>query len=115
VAEGDWLIRWATHAGSSSKCWALGIDSFFRWSFFDSVLARRIVQRLRVRGRSRTPAGRRPGLRGASETGGRHPELLGDPQACSAIFLSARRYAEPAWRRYPVLRLLELPASLYRN
>jgi hypothetical protein len=28
------------------------------------------------------------------------------------IFLDSRRYAEPEWRRYPVLRLLELPEAL---
>ena len=52
-----------------------------------------------------------PGLRQRFEAWkAAHPDLLGDPQAVLGfIFQASQRHAEPAWRRYPVLRLLQLP------
>eukprot|EP01036_Dinobryon_divergens_P041872 gene41872-55551_t len=92
-----------------------GPDSLFRWAFFDSVLdkkehfsdyvfedeAERLLQD-------------EPGLRERFEAWkSAHPELVADPQAVLGfIFEQATRYAEPEWRRYPVLRLMEMPESL---
>jgi hypothetical protein len=88
----------------------LGIDSFFRWGFFDSVLDRKetfsdyLFEDEAERLLAAEPALRRDFEAWKAE----HPDRLGDPQAVLGfIFLAARRYAEPAWRRYPVLRLLE--------
>ena len=114
VAEGDWVIplggphdRFVVEVLEP-----LGIDSFFRWSFFDSVLDKKegfsdyVFEDEAERLLAAEPELRRRFEAWKAE----HPELLGDRQAVlSFIFFASRRYAEPAWRRYPVLRLLELP------
>jgi len=114
VAEGDWVIplggphdRFVVEVLEP-----LGIDSFFRWSFFDSVLDKKegfsdyVFEDEAERLLAAEPELRRRFEAWKAE----HPELLGDRQAVlSFIFFASRRYAEAAWRRYPVLRLLELP------
>jgi hypothetical protein len=117
VAEGDWLLPLG---GPKDRFIVevmepLGIDSFFRWSFFDSVLDKkeRFSDYVFEDEAERLLAAE-PELRRRFETWkAAHPELLGDPQAVlSFIFFGSRRYAEPEWQRCPVLRLLELPEAL---
>jgi hypothetical protein len=117
VAEGDWLLPLS---GPNDRFIVetmepLGIDSFFRWSFFDSVLDKKerfsdyVFEDEAERLIAADPALRRRFEAWKAE----HPELLGDPQAVLGfVFFGSARYAEPEWRRYPVLRLLELPADL---
>ncbi len=117
VAEGDWLLPLG---GPHDRFIVevlepLGIDSFFRWAFFDSVLDRKerfsdYVFEDEAEGLLATE----PDLRRRFEAWkAEHPERLGDAQAVLGfIFLASQAHAEPEWRRYPVLRLLELPASL---
>jgi len=118
VVQGDWLIP----LGGRHDRFIVevlepqGIDSFFRWAFFDSVLNRKEsfsdyvfedeAERLLLA---------EPGLRSRFEAWKTaHPELLADPQAVLGfIFQHAQRHAEPEWRRYPVLRLHELPEALF--
>lgn len=117
VAEGDWLLPLGgPHDRLAVELLEpLGPDSLFRWAFFDSVLdkkerfsdyvfedeAERLLQA-------------EPGLRERFEAWkAAHPERLADPQAVLGfIFEQAARYAEPEWRRYPVLRLMVLPQGL---
>jgi hypothetical protein len=118
VAEGDWVIplggphdRFVVEVMEP-----LGIDSFFRWSFFDSVLDRKETFSDYVfEDEAERLLDAEPGLRERFEAWkAAHPDRLGDPQAVLGfIFRHARRHAEPEWRRYPVLRLLELPAELF--
>jgi hypothetical protein len=117
VAEGDWLVPLG---GPHDRFIVevlepLGIDSFFRWSFFDSVLDKKehfsdyVFEDEAERLLAAEPELQRRFEAWKTE----HPNLLGDRDAVlNFIFLGARRYAEPEWRRYPVLRLLELPDSL---
>ena len=118
VAEGDWLLP----LGGPHDRFAievlepLGIDSLFRWGFFDSVLDKKeSFSDYVFEDEAAQLLDTEPGLRDRFEAWqAAHPELLGDPQAVLGfIFFNAQRHAEPEWRRYPVLRLLELPdASL---
>jgi len=117
VAEGDWLVplggphdRFVVEVLEP-----LGLDSFFRWSFFDSVLDRKehfsdyVFEDEAERLLAAEPALSRRFEAWKAE----YPERLGDRQAVlDFIFLASQRYAEPAWRLCPVLRLLELPDSL---
>lgn len=120
VAEGDWLIQLG---GPHDRFVVevlepLGIDSFFRWSFFDSVLDKKeSFSDYVFEDEAEHLLATELGLRERFEAWkAEHPDLLGDPQAVLGfIFTTARRYAEPAWRRYPVLRLLELPENPSRN
>jgi hypothetical protein len=114
VAVGDWLLplggphdRFVVEVLEP-----LGADSLFRWAFFDSVLNRKEgfsdyvfedeAERLLTE---------EPGLRLRFEAWqAKHPELVGDSDAVlNFIYTHAKRYAEPEWRHYPVLRLLSLP------
>jgi len=114
VSAGDWLIPLG---GPHDRFIVevlepLGIDSFFRWSFFDSVLDKKEnFSDYVFEDEAEQLLDTEPGLRQRFEAWKTaHPDLLGDPQAVLGfIFLNARRHAEPEWRRYPVLRLLELP------
>ncbi|HJV68723.1 M14 family zinc carboxypeptidase [Ideonella sp.] len=120
VAEGDWLIPLG---GPHDRFIVevlepLGIDSFFRWAFFDSMLDKKeSFSDYVFEDEAERLLAAEPGLRERFEAWkAEHPELLGDPQAVLGfIFVTARRYAEPAWRRYPVLRLRELPVIPHRN
>ncbi|HEX5685500.1 MAG TPA: M14 family zinc carboxypeptidase [Ideonella sp.] len=117
LTEGDWLVPLG---GPHDRFIVevlepLGIDSFFRWSFFDSVLDKKehfsdyVFEDEAERLLAAEPELQRRFEAWKTE----HPNLLGDREAVlNFIFLGARRYAEPEWRRYPVLRLLELPDSL---
>jgi len=117
VAQGDWVIplggphdRFVVEVLEP-----LGIDSFFRWSFFDSVLDKKEnFSDYVFEDEAERLLAAEPGLRDRFEAWrAEHPELLDDPQAVLGfIFLASQRHAEPEWRRYPVLRLLELPAEL---
>lgn len=86
-----------------------GHDSFFRWGFFNSVLEKKeaysdyvfedhAVELLREE----------PALRTRFEAWkSAHPELLSSQAAVlDFIFANCRRYAEPEWRRYPVLSVV---------
>ena len=117
VAEGDWLLplggphdRFVVETMEP-----LGIDSFFRWAFFDSVLDRKeSFSDYVFEDEAERLLAVEPGLAEAfASWKAAHPELLGDAQAVLGfIYRTARRYAEPEWRRYPVLRLPEIPTSL---
>jgi hypothetical protein len=118
VAEGDWLLplggphdRFAVEVLEP-----LGIDSFFRWSFFDSVLAKKeSFSDYVFEDEAERLLAADPDLRQRFEAWkASHPERLDDPQAVLGfIFLGSPRHAEPEWRRYPVLRLLETPEALF--
>ncbi len=118
VAEGDWLVALG---GPHDRFIVevlepLGIDSFFRWSFFDSVLDKKEdFSDYVFEDEAERLLAAEPGLRERFEAWKvEHPDLLGEREAVlSFIFLAARRYAEPECRRYPVLRLLELPEVLF--
>lgn len=116
VALGDWLLPLG---GAHDRVVVellepLGIDSLFRWAFFDSVLDKKEgfsdyvfedeAERLLAADAD---------LRARFEAWkAEHPERQGDAQAVlDFIFLASPRYAEPEWRRYPVLRLLALPST----
>lgn len=93
----------------------LGLDSFFRWAFFDSVLDKKEgFSDYVFEGEAEGLLAAEPDLaRRFEDWKAEHPELLDDQQAVlDFIFFGSRRHAEPEWRRYPVLRLLELPTSL---
>jgi len=116
VAAGDWLVPLG---GPHDRFIVevlepLGMDSFFRWAFFDSVLDKKETFSDYVfEDEAERLLAADPGLRQRFEAWkAGHPELLGDPQAVLGfIFLGSRRHEEPQWRRCPVLRLLELPEA----
>lgn len=116
VAEGDWLVPLG---GPHDRFIVevlepLGIDSLFRWAFFDSVLDKKEAFSDYVfEDEAERLLAEEPGLRDRfDEWKAAHPGLLGDRDAVLGfIFLAAQRYAEPEWRLYPVLRLLELPQA----
>jgi hypothetical protein len=118
VAAGDWLVPLG---GPHDRFIVevlepLGMDSFFRWGFFDSVLDKKEgFSDYVFEDEAERLLAAEPELRGRFEDWKtRHPELLGDSQAVLGfIFRSAQRYVEPEWRRCPVLRLLELPEALF--
>lgn len=87
-------------------------DSFFRWGFFNSILEKKehfsdyvfedfALQLLKDE----------PELRARFEQWkAANPELLSDQkQVLGFIFENCSRYAEPQWRRYPVLSIFERP------
>lgn len=117
VAAGDWLVA----LGGRHDRFVVevlepqGIDSFFRWGFFDSVLNRKEgFSDYVFEDEAERLLDEEPGLRRRFEAWkAEHPDQTGDPEAVLGfIFLHAQRHAEPAWRRYPVLRVLESPATL---
>lgn len=118
VSEGDWLIA----LGGAHDRFIVevlepqGIDSFFRWAFFDSVLNRKeSFSDYVFEDEAERLLAAEPELRALFEAWkAAHPEQLGDAEAVLGfVFRHARRYAEPGWRLYPVLRLLEPPAALF--
>jgi hypothetical protein len=116
IQAGDWLLPLG---GAHDRFIVellepLGIDSLFRWGFFDSVLDKKEnYSDYLFEDEAEQLLAAEPALRAAFETWkAEHPELLGDQQAVlNFIFFNAQRYAEPGWRRVPVLRLLELPGQ----
>jgi hypothetical protein len=117
VAAGDWLLplggphdRFAVEVLEP-----LGIDSYFRWAFFDSVLDRKEhFSDYVFEDEAERLLAAEPDLRRRFEGWkAEHPEQLGDPQAVLGfIFRGSRRYVEHEWMTYPVLRLLERPEAL---
>jgi hypothetical protein len=113
VAEGDWLLplggphdRFIVETMEPQ-----GMDSFFRWGFFDSVLNRKeSFSDYVFEDEAERLLAAEPGLAERFEAWKKtHPERLADSQAVLRfIYENARRYAEPEWRRYPVLRLMSL-------
>jgi hypothetical protein len=90
----------------------LGIDSLFRWAFFDSVLDRKegFSDYVFEDEAEHLLATDIELQRRFEAWKAEHPERLADAQAVlEFVFLASPRHAEPAWRRYPVLRLLALP------
>lgn len=116
ITEGDWLVplggphdRFVVEVLEP-----LGIDSLFRWAFFDSVLDKKeSFSDYVFEDEAERLLDAEPGLRDRFEAWkAQHPQSLGDRDAVLGfIFHAARRYAESEWRRYPVLRLLELPGD----
>jgi hypothetical protein len=118
VAAGDWLVPLGGPCDRFivEVLEPLGMDSFFLWAFFDSVLNRKEgFSDYVFEDEAEHLLATEPGLRQHFEDWkATHPELLGDPQAVlGCIFSRSQRHAEPEWRRYPVLRLLELPPALW--
>ncbi|WP_395701969.1 M14 family zinc carboxypeptidase [Aquabacterium sp.] len=117
VAAGDWLVplggpmdRFVVEVLEP-----LGVDSFFRWAFFDSVLDKKEgFSDYVFEDEAERLLATEPGLRERfAAWQATHPDQLDDPQAVLGfLFLAAQRYAEPECRRYPVLRLAALPAVL---
>ncbi|MGM9489891.1 M14 family zinc carboxypeptidase [Ideonella sp. YS5] len=117
VAAGDWVIPLG---GPHDRFIVevlepLGIDSLFRWAFFDSVLDKKEHYSDYVfEDEAERLLATEPGLSQRFEAWkAAHPELLSDPQAVlDFIFLASARHAEPEHRRYPVFRLSDLPTAL---
>lgn len=117
VAEGDWLLPMG---GPHDRFVVevlepLGIDSFFRWAFFDSVLDKKEgFSDYVFEDEAEQLLATEPGLRQRFEAWkAESPERLADAQAVLGfIFHASTRHAEPQWRRCPVLRLLESPQAL---
>jgi hypothetical protein len=117
VAAGDWLIplgglhdRFIVEVLEP-----LGIDSFFRWAFFDSVLDKKEhFSDYVFEDEAERLLATEPGLKDRFEAWKvTHPELLSEPQAVlDFIYLACKRHAEPEYRRYPVFRLPDLPTAL---
>jgi hypothetical protein len=117
VAAGDWVLplggphdRFVVEVLEP-----LGTDSFLRWAFFDSVLDKKeSFSDYVFEDEAESLLAAEPDLARRFEAWkAAHPERLGDRQAVlDFIFLGSQRYAEPEWRRYPVLRLLEVPDDL---
>jgi hypothetical protein len=111
VAEGDLLIP----LGGAHDRFIIevlephGLDSFFRWAFFDSILDKKEgFSDYVFEDEATRLLDEEPGLRERFEVWrAANPSLVGDAQAVLGfVFRTARRYAEPECRRYPVLRLL---------
>ncbi|WP_422567896.1 M14 family zinc carboxypeptidase [Janthinobacterium agaricidamnosum] len=86
-----------------------GHDSFFRWGFFNSVLEKKEAFSDYVFEDMASALLRdEPAL--AAKFGQwkiAHPELLSNQEAVlDFIFENCQRYAEPEWRRYPVLSII---------
>lgn len=117
VAAGDWLLplggvhdRFIVEVLEPQ-----GMDSFFRWAFFDSVLDKKEhYSDYLFEDEAERLLDAEPGLRARFEAWkAAHPDQLGDARAVlDFIYTQAQRYAEPEWCRYPVLRLLESPQGL---
>ncbi len=83
-------------------------DSFFRWGFFNSVLEKKehfsdyVFEDLALQLLADEPE-----LKAQFEQWKRaNPDLLGDQeQVLNFIYTHCRRFAEPEWRRYPVLSI----------
>jgi len=90
----------------------LGIDSLFRWAFFDSVLDRKeSFSDYVFEDEAERLLAEEPGLQQRFDAwSAAHPDRLADAEAVLGfLFAASRRYAEAGWRRYPVLRLLAVP------
>jgi hypothetical protein len=110
AAQGDWLIP----LGGTHDRFIIevlepqGLDSHFRWAFFDSILDKKEgFSDYAFEDETTRLLDEEPGLRERFEAWrAADPSLLGDAHAVlDFVFRTARRYAEPAWERYPVLRL----------
>ncbi|MEK8031789.1 M14 family zinc carboxypeptidase [Ideonella sp. DXS29W] len=117
MVEGDWVIP----LGGALDRFIVeviepqGIDSFFRWSFFDSVLDRKEgFSDYVFEDEAERLLADEPGLRERFDAWKlAHPDLLGDRDAVlTFLYHACHRYAEPEWCVYPVLRLQELPDGL---
>lgn len=88
----------------------LGMDSFFRWGFFDAVLDRKEgFSDYVFEDRAEQLLQADPALQAAFERWkDEHPEMLGDAQAVLGfIHRHVRAHDEPGWRRYPVFRIVD--------
>jgi hypothetical protein len=86
----------------------LGHDSFFRWGFFNSVLEKKEAYSDYIFEDHASELLRdEPELAAAFDAWkAQHPEQAGDQVAVlDFIFTHCKRYAEPDWRRYPVLSI----------
>jgi hypothetical protein len=83
-----------------------GHDSLFRWGFFNSVLEKKEAYSDYVfEDHALELLREEPNLKAKFDSWkAAHPELMADQVAVlDFIFANCQRYAEPAWRRYPVL------------
>ena len=113
AAAGDYLLRLdqpnARYAVETLEPQAH--DSFFRWGFFNSVLEQKehfsgyVFEDTALQMLADEPA-----LRSAFDDWKiANPHLLADQQAVLGfIYEHGQRFAEPGWRRYPVVGVLEL-------
>jgi hypothetical protein len=112
VRAGDWLVPLGTAHDRLvfEMLEPLGMDSFFRWGFFDAVLDRKETFSDYVfEDEAERLLDQEPGLRTAFDAWcAAHPEKVGDAQAVLGfIHRHSRRHAEPEWCRYPVLRVVD--------
>lgn len=114
VAAGDWVapLGGARDRLAIELLEPLGVDSFFRWGFFDSVLERKehfsdyVFEDLAERWLAEDAVLAQK----FADWQAQHPELLGDAQAVLGfLFEHAPACAEPAHARYPVWRLTAEP------
>lgn len=92
-----------------------GADSFYRWGFFDAVLDRKETFSDYVfEDEAERLLAAEPALAAAFDAWrAEHPALAADAQAClTFIHRHSARWREPEWRRYPVLRIVDLQESL---
>lgn len=87
-----------------------GADSFYRWGFFDAVLDRKEnFSDYVFEDEAERLLAAEPALKAAFEAWlAADPARADDADAC-LVFLHrhSARYAEPEWRRYPVLRIVD--------
>ncbi|PRC93810.1 M14 family zinc carboxypeptidase [Solimicrobium silvestre] len=84
-------------------------DSFFRWGFFNSVLEKKeAFSNYVFEDTALELLNAEPGLKAQFEQWkSENPALLSDQNAVlSFIFAHCKRFNEPEWKRYPVLRLV---------
>jgi Zinc carboxypeptidase len=116
VHPGDWLLPLG---GPMTRFMVetlepLATDSFFRWGFFDSVLDRKEgFSDYVFEDEAEALLRSEPGLADRfTAWRAANPALQADPEAVLGfIYHHAQRWAEPAWRRHPVLRLRSLPGA----
>jgi Zinc carboxypeptidase len=109
---GDWLIRLGTANDRLifETLEPLGADSYFRWGFFDAVLDRKEgFSDYVFEDEAERLLASEPELAAAFAVWtAQNPRRLDDAEAALGfLHQNSQRWAEPAWRRYPVLRIVE--------
>jgi hypothetical protein len=109
---GDWLIPLGTARDRYvvETLEPAAADSYFRWGFFDSVLDRKEgFSDYVFEDEAERLLADEPGLRAAFDAWcAEDPRRLDDAgQALGFLHRHSRRWAEPQWRRVPVLRIVD--------